>query len=142
MKNILVLFIIFSYQSFKIMIKKSLPIVIMCIGLNAFTQETPKDSLAFMPNNSLSIIKNRDIYGVKIGYEINAYLLNLGLETKYQTDFKEKDVVLTPKIGLGLYGDLNIFYGYNISINNSPFRETIGQHQLSIIFNINDHFLQ
>lgn len=172
------------------MIKKSLPIVIMCIGLNAFTQETPKDSLAFMPNNSLSIIKkqvsiraggglqnsfyaelglalhecnygctgffsnafygslewipsrNRDIYGVKIGYEINAYLLNLGLETKYQTDFKEKDVVLTPKIGLGLYGDLNIFYGYNISINNSPFRETIGQHQLSIIFNINDHFLQ
>lgn len=85
--------------------------------------------------------KEHNIYGLKVGYEANAYLLNIGLEVKYQTDFIKKDVVITPKIGLGIFGDVNIFYGYNISANNNPFSQAIGIHQLGIIFNINNHFL-
>ena len=85
--------------------------------------------------------KEDDLYGLKVGYEVNAYLLNLGLEVKYQTSFQKNDVVITPKIGLGLYGDVNIFYGYNISINNSPFKHIISNHQFSIVFNLNNHFL-
>ncbi|CAM3498895.1 hypothetical protein FLGE108171_00435 [Flavobacterium gelidilacus] len=85
--------------------------------------------------------KEHNIYGLKVGYEANAFLLNLGLELKYQTDFMKKDVVITPKIGLGIFGDANIFYGYNISTNNNPFTQTIGNHQMGIIFNINNHFL-
>jgi len=84
--------------------------------------------------------KNDDIYGLKVGCEFNAFLLNLGLELKYQTDFTYKDIVITPKIGLGMYGDINIFYGYNISTYNSPF-PNINNHQLSIILNLNRHFL-
>lgn len=85
--------------------------------------------------------KVNDIYALKIGYEANAYLLNIGLEIKYQTDFTNKDIVITPKIGLGLFGDVNVFYGYNISTNNNPFSKTIGSHQVSIVFNFNKHFL-
>ncbi len=86
--------------------------------------------------------KEKEIYGLKIGYEVNFFLLNLGLEAKYLTDFKERDFVFTPKIGLGLYGDVNIFYGYTIVTNNNPFSEKIGRHQLSIILNLNKHFLR
>ncbi|WP_405246023.1 hypothetical protein [Cellulophaga sp. Asnod2-G02] len=83
----------------------------------------------------------KDIYGLKIGYEINAYLLNLGLEAKYLSDFEEQDFVITPKIGLGLYGDVNIFYGYSISTPKNPFSKDIGRHQLSILLDLNKHFL-
>ena len=85
--------------------------------------------------------QGKDIYGLKIGYEVNAYLLNLALEAKYLSDFEEKDFVITPKIGLGLYGDVNIFYGYSISTHKNPFSKDIGRHQLSIILNLNKHFL-
>jgi len=61
-----------------------------------------------------------DVYGLKVGYEVSAFLLTLGLEMKYQTDFETNDFVITPKIGLGVFGDVNIFYGYNISTNNTP----------------------
>lgn len=81
-----------------------------------------------------------DIYSLKVGYETSALLVNLGLEMKYQTDFKTNDVVITPKIGFGIFGDLNISYGYNISTNSNPF-SGIGNHQFSIIFNLNKHFL-
>ena len=86
--------------------------------------------------------KEKDIYGIKVGYEANAYLLNIGLEVKYQTNFIEKDVVITPKIGLGLFGDVNIFYGYHISLNNRPFEDIISNHQIAIVFNFNNHFLE
>jgi len=86
--------------------------------------------------------QENNIYGLKVGYEVNAYALNVGLEIKYQTDFLENDIVITPKVGLGLFGDVNIFYGYNISTGNDPFKEVISTHQLSIILNLNNHFLQ
>ncbi len=92
-------------------------------------------ALEWMPD------QNNDIYGIKIGYEISALLLITGLEVKYQTDFKINDVVITPKIGLSIFGDANIFYGYNISTNNTPFSR-IRNHQFSIVFNLNKHFLR
>lgn len=95
-------------------------------------------ALEWVPN------REQNIYGLKLGYEANSFLflLNLGLELKYQTDFKENDLIITPKAGLGVFGDLNIFYGYNFSTNNDPFEEIIGHHQLSIVFNFNNHFLR
>ena len=84
---------------------------------------------------------NQDLYGVKIGYEANPMGLNAGIEVKYLTDFEEKDIVFTPKIGLGIFGDLNLFYGYNISANKNPFSEITGRHQFSIVLNLNNHFL-
>ena len=105
--------------------------------------------VGFFSNDFYSTIewtpnKNANLYGIKVGYEANTslFLLNIGLELKYQTDFKQNDVVITPKIGLGVFGDINIFYGYSISTNNRPFKEIIGQHQLSIAFNFNNHFLK
>ena len=87
--------------------------------------------------------RKQPLYGIKFGYEANSsmLLLNLGLELEYQTDFKENDLVITPKVGLGIFGDANMFYGYNISTQNNPFKEIIGYHQLSIVFNFNNHFL-
>ncbi len=86
----------------------------------------------------------QNLYGLKIGYEANTsiLLLNGGIELKYLTDFKEKDIVIMPKIGFGLFGDVNIFYGYAITTNNNPFEKIIGNHQLSIVFNFNNHFLK
>ncbi|WP_158973644.1 hypothetical protein [Cellulophaga sp. L1A9] len=104
-------------------------------GDTGFFSNDIYSALEWTPN------KEKDIYGLKIGYEVNAYLLNLGLEAKYLTDFKERDFVFTPKIGLGLYGDVNIFYGYTISTSNNPFSGNIGRHQLSIVLNLNKHFL-
>lgn len=95
-------------------------------------------SIEWTPN------RQQNIYGLKVGYEANSFifLLNAGLEFKYQTDFTESDFVITPKIGFGLFGDANLFYGYHISTNKNPFAELIGHHQISIVFNINRHFLQ
>ena len=85
--------------------------------------------------------RNQNIFGIKVGCQANLYLLNAGVEVKYQTDFEYNDVVITPKVGLGLYGDLNLFYGYNISTNKKPFSQ-IGSHQFSLVLNLNYHFLR
>ncbi|TKC13140.1 hypothetical protein FA048_05875 [Pedobacter polaris] len=84
---------------------------------------------------------NNHIYGIKAGYELNARILALGLEAKYQTDFKDNDIILTPKIGVGVMGVLNLFYGYNISTNKSPF-PYIRHHQFSIVCNFNNEFFK
>lgn len=84
---------------------------------------------------------DKSIYGVKIGYEINARTLALGFEIKYQKDIKDYDFVITPKIGFGFFGILNIFYGYNISTVGSPFSK-VGHNQFSIIFNLNRQFFK
>ena len=76
-----------------------------------------------------------NVYALKTGYEIITMLGAIGLEAKYQTDFNEKDVVLTPKIGFGLLSYVFLSYGYNVSIRNQPF-PNVGKHQLSITFNI------
>jgi len=90
-------------------------------------------ALEWMPTFS----KNNDnIYGLKAGYEISARAPAIGLEVKYQTDFIERDFVITPKIGLSIMGVATLFYGYNISTNGNPF-SNVGNHQFSFICNFN-----
>ena len=84
--------------------------------------------------------KPRNVYGLKAGYEMNLRALAVGIEVKYQTDRKENDFVLTPKVGFGVIGVVNIFYGYNISFMSSPF-DKIGHNQFSIVFNLNRHIM-
>jgi hypothetical protein len=84
---------------------------------------------------------NKNIYAIKAGYEINARTLALGIEGKYQTDFMKNDIVITPKIGFGFMGVVNLFYGYNISLMSSLF-QNIGHHQFSIVCNLNRKVLK
>lgn len=77
----------------------------------------------------------KNVYGFKLGYEINVSALALGIETKYQFNRDAYDFVITPKIGFGVLGIINIFYGYNISAYGQPF--PIGHHQFSMVFNFN-----
>jgi len=96
---------------------------------------------AFEWTPTFSPDKERNIYGLKIGYEINARILALGIETKFQSDRKENDFVITPKIGFGVLGVVNLFYGYNISTTGNPFSR-IGNHQFSIVCNLNRHIFK
>ncbi len=75
-----------------------------------------------------------NIHGVKAGGEFGAHFSMFGLELKYESNNAEQDLVITPKLGLGV-GLVNVFYGYNISTNNYPFA-SIGKNQVSIAFNI------
>ncbi|MCX6182698.1 MAG: hypothetical protein NT150_12310 [Bacteroidetes bacterium] len=117
------------------------------VGLQKeFYTEFGVSFLKFYYNNKISSSLNyygaiewsqpKNIYGYKVGCEINANSLALGLEAKYQMDKTNFDFVLTPKIGFGVLGIINVFYGYNISMLGQPFSE-IGHHQFSIVFNLN-----
>lgn len=81
----------------------------------------------------------KNIFAIKFGGEISAQPLLIGLEMKYQSDFKDADYILTPGVGIGddlitgsVLSSVYLCYGYNISINHRPFEE-IGRHQISLI---------
>jgi hypothetical protein len=75
------------------------------------------------------------ITGVKLGCE-SVFNGSAGaLEVKYLSNGEVDDVMITPKIGLGI-GFINIFYGYNFSTNKYPF-ERIRKHQFSLVINTN-----
>lgn len=76
------------------------------------------------------------IYGLKVGCEITAVFLSIGLEAKYQTDFVQNDFLISPRFGFGFIGIINFYYGFNISTAGKPF-ERIGLHQISIVVNLN-----
>lgn len=80
------------------------------------------------------------IYGWKVGYEFSLLFVSAALEAKYQTDFKNNDFVITPKLGLGAFGVVTFYYGFNISTNDKPFSR-IGNHQFSIVCNLNKKIL-
>lgn len=103
-------------------------------GCTGFFSKDFYTALEWTPN------KLDDVYGLKVGFEANAMLINVALEVKYQTDFKQNDFVITPKVGLGVFGEINLFYGYNISTNSSPFH-AVGQHQFSLVINIHRYFM-
>lgn len=104
----------------------------------------PGCAFAYMPNAAYTMIEwtaksnNFDaVYGVKIGYEqMLSWLLSYGIEAKYQTNFEQKDFVITPKLGFFATQKFSLFYGYNISTNGNPFAN-VGKHQFSLIFNLN-----
>ena len=97
-----------------------------CTG---FFGKTYYSSLEYLPKTE----NYKPVYGLKIGIDYNLSILAVGLETKYQTNFDEKDFVIAPKIGLGL-GLINAFYGYNISLNDRL--PNTNKHFFSIVANI------
>lgn len=82
-------------------------------------------------------VKEVNVYAFKAGFELTGHLQVGAIEIKYQSDFLNRhDFVITPKLGLGLFGSINILYGYNFSTNKYPFNEETGKHQISLVFNI------
>jgi hypothetical protein len=97
---------------------------IAAVGYYAMGEFTPTDN----------------IFGIKIGTEINTMGLGIGIDLKYLKNHSDKDFTVTPKIGIGGAGFIILFYGFNISTNNYPF-QPIGRHQISLVFNINKSIL-
>jgi len=81
-------------------------------------------------------VKDKNIFGIKAGYEVNPLAFALGIEAKYQTDGSANDFVITPKIGLGGAGLVQLYYGYNISFGGLPF-QSIGHNKFSLVVNLN-----
>jgi hypothetical protein len=80
--------------------------------------------------------KPDNIYGYKVGGQIQAAYAVFGLETKYQTDFKNKyNFVITPKFGVNLIL-FTLYYGYGFSLEKNPFK-TVLQNQVSLVFDLN-----
>ena len=97
-----------------------------CTG---FFSKTYYSSLEFLPKTE----NYKPVYALKIGINYNLSILAVGLETKYQTNFNEKDFIIAPKIGLG-FGLINAFYGYNISLNERL--TNTNKHFFSLVANI------
>lgn len=100
-------------------------------------------ALEFIPNFQANESQSRNVYALKAGIEANV-LFALALEAKYQTDFSKNAFVVTPKVGLGIFGDVLLYYGYNFSTRRNRERvfPFISNHQFSLIFNIQEDFLQ
>jgi len=100
-------------------------------------------ALEVIPNFQLNESQSRNVYGIKMGVEVNAALA-LAIEVKYQTDFSKNAFVATPKIGFGMFGDVLLFYGYNFSTrqNRQKVFPFISNHQFSLIVNIHTDFLK
>jgi hypothetical protein len=81
--------------------------------------------------------KEKNIYGIKTGYQIRQRIFKYGIDISYLTDKSLWDFTITPKIGLTGRWWYCIYYGYNFPINNSFSK--IGHHQLSIIL-LFDHY--
>lgn len=97
-----------------------------CTG---FFGKTYYSSLEFMSKTE----NYKAVYGLKVGIDYNLSILAIGLETKYQTNFDQKDFLISPKIGLG-FGLINVFYGYNISLNDRL--PNTNKHFFSLVANI------
>jgi hypothetical protein len=108
------------------------------IGCTGYASSLYYAALEWLP--TIRAENEKNIYALKAGYEVNGSIIALGLEAKYQSDLKKNDIVLTPKIGFGIYGMINIFYGYNISFNHSPFSR-VGHHQFSLVVNLNKRII-
>lgn len=77
----------------------------------------------------------RPIKGIKAGAELVNNGGSGGIEIKYLSNSIEEDIVITPKLGLGI-GAVTLFYGYNLSTNKYPLRN-LGKHQFSLSINTN-----
>lgn len=100
-------------------------------------------TLEVIPNFQANESQSRNVYALKAGIEANI-LFALALEAKYQTDFSKNAFVVTPRVGLGIFGDVLLYYGYNFSTRRNRERvfPFISNHQFSLIFNIQKDFLQ
>jgi hypothetical protein len=99
-------------------------------GCTGFFSKSYYSSVEYTPKTGIY----NPIFGLKVGFEANLSIIAVAIETKYQTNFEDKNFVITPKIGIGV-GYINLMYGYGVSVNKNPF-PNIGNHQLHLIFNL------
>ena len=99
-------------------------------GCTGFFAKTYYLSIEYVPKTE----NHKNVIDLKIGIDYNLSILAIGLETKYLTDFENKNYALVPKIGFG-FGIINAFYGYNILVNKNLF-PSLSKHQFSLILNI------
>lgn len=80
-------------------------------------------------------------YAYKAGIE-SGNILAYGVEVRTNTDFAGNNhVVLTPKLGLSVFGYINLLYGYNIfQTKNNVF--DIYHNQLTFSINLNRRLLK
>lgn len=95
-------------------------------------------ALEWAPSTSVQM---KNVFGLKAGWEANLRTLALGIEGKYQTNSINNDFLITPKIGFGVFGVVNLFYGYNISLSGVNF-SGIGNNQFSVVCNLNGKIMK
>lgn len=59
----------------------------------------------------------------------------------YYTDFNRGQLVLTPAVGVGVGGFVNLLYGYNVRFGGSRFAE-VGRHQFRLAAHLNFRYQQ
>ncbi len=74
------------------------------------------------------------IVGPKIGYEFSLLILGGGISMVDYTDFKTQDIRLVPEVGISLLGRANLFYGFNIHLNENRFQE-ISRNRVTLSVN-------
>lgn len=80
------------------------------------------------------------VYGIKAGYEVVNNGGAGGIDLMYVWNSGSNDVMIIPKIGLGL-GMINLYYGYAFSTNKYPLAG-VRKNQFSMVFNTNLIFYQ
>jgi len=79
-------------------------------------------------------VPGNDVYGFTTGAEYTLMGLAVGVSSTYQSNFKEHDLVFTPKVGIGICG-MSLFYGYTISTKDYPF-QGLERHQVSVVLHL------
>ncbi|SHI29819.1 hypothetical protein SAMN02745146_0424 [Hymenobacter daecheongensis DSM 21074] len=85
--------------------------------------------------------RDKVLLGPKVGYSFGAMALGGDISAAYYTDFSRGQLVITPALGIGAAGFINLLYGYNARFGGSRFAE-VGRHRLSISANLNFRYQQ
>lgn len=80
--------------------------------------------------------KDKLLLGPKVGYTVGAAALSGDLAATYYTDFRRGQLVLTPALGIGAFGFVNLLYGYNLRFGGNRFEE-VGRHRFSVSTHLN-----
>lgn len=83
--------------------------------------------------------KDKFLLGPKVGYAFGAGAAAADVSVAYYTDFSRGQLVLTPALGIGAFGFVNLLYGYNLRMGGSRF-EAVGRHRFSISSHLNFHY--
>ncbi|WP_345222525.1 hypothetical protein [Hymenobacter koreensis] len=78
----------------------------------------------------------RLVVGPKVGGSFGANAASADISLVYYTDFKRRQLMLTPAVGVGLIGFANLLYGYNIPLTGRQLTE-VGGHRVSLVGNLN-----
>ncbi|GAB3240791.1 hypothetical protein GCM10027346_35450 [Hymenobacter seoulensis] len=85
--------------------------------------------------------KDKLLIGPKVGYSFGAMALGGDLSAAYYTNFTKGQLVLTPALGVGAGGFVNLLYGYNLRFGGDRLAE-VGRHRFSISATLNFRYRQ